>query len=70
MRLGLEFFKVEIRKAEDIVPAVESIKGRADALYVCTDPLVTMDQVRINTLAIKQGCRRSMRFGNMSTPAR
>jgi putative ABC transport system substrate-binding protein len=55
VRLGLESFKVEIRKAEDIVPAVESIKGRADALYVCTDPLVTMDQVHINTLAIKQG---------------
>ena len=51
----LEFFQVEIKKAEDIVPGVESIKGRADALYICTDPLVTMDQVRINTLAIKQG---------------
>jgi putative ABC transport system substrate-binding protein len=54
-RLGVESFRVEIRKAEDIVPGVESIKGRADALYVCTDPLLTMDQVRINTLAVKQG---------------
>jgi putative ABC transport system substrate-binding protein len=54
-RLGVESFRVEIKKAEDIVPGVESVKGRADALYICTDPLVTMDQVRINTLAVKQG---------------
>jgi putative ABC transport system substrate-binding protein len=54
-RLGLESFRLEIRQAEEIIPGVESLKGRADGLYVCTDPLITMDQVRINTLAIKQG---------------
>jgi putative tryptophan/tyrosine transport system substrate-binding protein len=54
-RLGLEAFRLEIRKEEEIIPGVESLKGHADGLYVCTDPLITMDQVRINTLAIKQG---------------
>jgi len=54
-RIGLEPFRLEIRQAEEIIPGVESLSGRADGLYVCTDPLITMDQVRINTLAIKEG---------------
>jgi len=54
-RIGLEPFRLEIRQAEEIIPGVESLSGRVDGLYVCTDPLITMDQVRINTLAIKQG---------------
>jgi putative ABC transport system substrate-binding protein len=32
--LGLEIATLEIRKTEDIVPAFEALKGRADALYV------------------------------------
>ena len=32
--LGLEVATVEIRRAEDIAPAFEALKGRADALYV------------------------------------
>ena len=31
------------------------IKGRADALYVCTDVLVGVHRVRINTLALAAG---------------
>ena len=38
--LGLEVVPLEIRRAEDIAPAFEALKGRADALYVCGDPLV------------------------------
>jgi len=53
-KLGLEIIRLEIQKAEEIVPAIESIKGRADALYVCTDPLLTVNQVSVNTLAIEQ----------------
>jgi ABC-type uncharacterized transport system substrate-binding protein len=30
---------LEIRRAEDIAPAFEAIKGRAQALYVAIDPL-------------------------------
>ena len=32
--------------------AFEALKGRADALYVATDPLVTSNRIRINTLAL------------------
>jgi len=32
--LGLEAVTLEIRRAEDIGPAFEGAKGRADALYV------------------------------------
>jgi putative tryptophan/tyrosine transport system substrate-binding protein len=28
------------------------VNGRADALYVCNDPLVTTNRIRINTLAL------------------
>src|SRR5215470_7255211 len=37
--LGLDIITLEIRRGEDIVPAFEALKGRADALYVCGDPL-------------------------------
>jgi ABC-type uncharacterized transport system substrate-binding protein len=39
-RLGLNIIALDIHRAEDIVPAFETIKGRADALYVSSDPLV------------------------------
>jgi putative ABC transport system substrate-binding protein len=47
--LGVDAVTVEIRRAEDIAPAFETLKGRADALYVCNDPLVNTNRVRINT---------------------
>jgi putative ABC transport system substrate-binding protein len=50
--LGLEISTSEIRRAEDITPAFEAIKGRAQALYVVLDPLVNTNRVRINTLAL------------------
>ena len=34
-RLGLETFKLHVTKAEEIVPAIQSLKGVADALYIC-----------------------------------
>jgi ABC-type uncharacterized transport system substrate-binding protein len=51
--LGLEVDTLEIRRAEDIPPAFEALKGRrADALYVCTDALANTNRIRINTLAL------------------
>jgi putative tryptophan/tyrosine transport system substrate-binding protein len=50
--LGLEVSTVEIRRADDIGPAFEALKGRADALYVITDALVSTNRVRINTSAL------------------
>ena len=37
---------------EDIAPAFEALKGRAEALYVAGDPLVNAQTVRINTFAL------------------
>jgi ABC-type uncharacterized transport system substrate-binding protein len=50
--LGLEVITLEIRRAEDIVPAFEALNGRAEALYVVFDALVTTNRFRINTLAL------------------
>jgi putative ABC transport system substrate-binding protein len=50
--LGLEAVTLEIRRAEDIAPAFEGAKGRADALYVAADPLANSNRVPINTLAL------------------
>jgi putative ABC transport system substrate-binding protein len=50
--LGLEVTTLEISRAEDIAPAFEALKGRAEALYVCSDILTTTNRVRVNTLAL------------------
>jgi putative ABC transport system substrate-binding protein len=51
-RLGHEVATFKIRRAEDIAPTFEALKGRADALYVCGDPLVDTNRIRIITLAL------------------
>jgi putative ABC transport system substrate-binding protein len=50
--LGLEVASLEIRRAQDVAPAFEALKGRVDALYVCTDALANTNRIRINTLAL------------------
>jgi len=50
--IRLEVATIEIRRAEDISPAFEELKGRADALYVCVDTVLFAHRVRINTLAL------------------
>jgi putative ABC transport system substrate-binding protein len=49
--LGLAAATLEIRRAEDIAPAFEALRGQAEALYVVTEPLTTTNRVRIITLA-------------------
>jgi len=49
--LGIEITKLEIRRAEDLVPAFETLKDGADALYVSGGPLISANRIRINTLA-------------------
>jgi putative ABC transport system substrate-binding protein len=51
-RFGLEAAALEIRRAEDIAPAFEALKGGADGLYVVADPLVNTHRARIHTLAM------------------
>jgi putative ABC transport system substrate-binding protein len=51
-RLALEVIMRDIRRTEDIAPAIEALNGRAEALYVVTDPFFTSNRVRFNTLAL------------------
>jgi ABC-type uncharacterized transport system substrate-binding protein len=50
--LGLEVTALEIVRAQDITSALETLKGRADALYVVSEPLVFTHRIRIHTLAL------------------
>jgi len=47
--LGLATIILEIRLAEDIEPAIETLRGRAGAIYVVQDPLFIANRVRIST---------------------
>jgi putative tryptophan/tyrosine transport system substrate-binding protein len=49
---GLEVAILEVRRVEDIASAFDALKGRTDALYVCADPLMYTNRIRINTLAL------------------
>jgi putative tryptophan/tyrosine transport system substrate-binding protein len=53
--LGFESAVLEMRRAEDIAPAFDGAKGRADALYVVGDALVTANVVLITKLALDAG---------------
>lgn len=50
--LGIEVAPLDVRRAEEIAPAVETLKGRVDAVYVSATPLVTTNQIQLNTLAL------------------
>ena len=50
--LGLEVVTWNVRRTEDIAPAFEQLKGRADAIHVVSDPLLLANGIRINTLAL------------------
>src|SRR6516165_7479444 len=50
--LGLAVVTSEVQRAEDIAPAFDALKGRADGLYVCSSPLLSTNRIRVNTLAL------------------
>jgi putative ABC transport system substrate-binding protein len=50
--LGLEIIRTDIVQPDDIAPVIESLRGRADAIYVQTVPLLYTNRVRINALAL------------------
>src|SRR5262249_43307488 len=50
--LGLEVVTSEIRAANDIDRVFDALKGRAQAVYVIPVPLLFVNRVRINSLAI------------------
>jgi ABC-type uncharacterized transport system substrate-binding protein len=51
-KLGLDVDTLEIRRADDIVPAFGTLRSGAQALYVCPDALVNANRGRINTMAL------------------
>jgi putative tryptophan/tyrosine transport system substrate-binding protein len=51
--LSLNPITLEVRRGEDIQPAIDSLNGSADALYVCADSIVNSNRVLLNTLALK-----------------
>jgi ABC-type uncharacterized transport system substrate-binding protein len=59
--LDLQVATFEIRQAEDIAPAFEALKDRAEAVYIAPDPLVIANRIRINTLVL--GARLPAVFG-------
>ena len=50
--LGIQVVTSEIRRAEDIAPAIEASRGKVEALYVAGDPLVTTNRTRVAILAV------------------
>jgi putative tryptophan/tyrosine transport system substrate-binding protein len=50
--LGIEVVPLPIHRAEDIAPAFDALKAKADALYVVSDALIFTHRIRINTLAL------------------
>ena len=50
--LGLEVAPLVIQRAEDIAPAFQTLKTRADALYVAVDQLIVANRTSILTSAL------------------
>jgi putative ABC transport system substrate-binding protein len=50
-KLGFSVSALDIRGADDIAPAIKSLNGRPQALYVCTDSLIVSNFEKINALA-------------------
>jgi putative tryptophan/tyrosine transport system substrate-binding protein len=50
--LGIEIVMLEIRRADDLAPAFDTLRDRAEALYVPSNPLANTNRVLINDLAL------------------
>jgi putative tryptophan/tyrosine transport system substrate-binding protein len=53
-RLGLEITPIAIRRADDIAPASQDLRTKADAVYVAVDQLIAANRARILTLALDE----------------
>jgi len=52
--LGLEAARLGIWGSQDITPALEALKGKADALYVVSDALIAANRARIVRLVLSE----------------
>ena len=65
--LGLEVSTLEIGRPDDIPPAFKAaLKDRAEALYVCADPLVNNNRVRIVSWRRKRAWQRCLASASTS----
>ena len=62
--LGLEAARLEIWQSEDIAPAFEAIRGKADALYVVSDALIAANRTLITTLALSARLPTILSYGD------
>jgi len=62
--LGLEAARLEIWQSEDIAPAFEAIRGKADALYVVSDALIAGNRTMIITLALSARLPTMLSYGD------
>jgi len=53
-KVDFEVAVLEIKRADDIAPAIERLKNNADALYVQTEPLFHTNRSRISALALDE----------------
>jgi putative tryptophan/tyrosine transport system substrate-binding protein len=51
-KLGLDGMLLEVRRIEDVAPAIGALGDRAHALYVVSDALMGSNRDHINTLAL------------------
>jgi putative tryptophan/tyrosine transport system substrate-binding protein len=51
-KLALDISTLNVKHADDIAPAIDQLKGRAQAIYVFGDPFVFDNQIQINTVAL------------------
>jgi putative tryptophan/tyrosine transport system substrate-binding protein len=50
-KLGFAVSVLDVHRPDDIAPAIKSLNGNPQALYVCTDPLILSNVRNINALA-------------------
>ena len=62
--LGLKAARLEIWGSEDIAPAFAAIRGKADALYVVSDPLIAANRTLITTLALSARLPTILSYGD------
>src|SRR5215472_3950792 len=49
--LRIETYICDVRRATQIAPAINRLQGQVDALFVCTDPFITTNQIAIKSSA-------------------
>ena len=68
---GIEITRLALRGGDEIAPAIEALKGSADALYVCANSLTTTNQLLIvNSVQVARlptifGARESVGVGGL-----